>query len=108
MANDPATIQSSIENRLTALRTAFRARFEAASTEQALRDENAKLLGKKGELTAILKQLGAVAPEGRKTIGEKVNSLKTEVEQAFNDRLRALARAKRDADLNAKPFDLTL
>jgi len=99
---------SSIERSLSALRTTFRARFEAAATEQALRDENAKILGKKGELTAILKQMGQVPADARKSIGELVNALRDDVERAFAERLRALARAERDAELNAPPFDLTL
>ena len=99
---------SAIERSLGSLRATFRARFEAAPTEQALRDENAKILGKKGELTAILKQMGTVPAEGRKAIGELVNSVKQEVEAAFADRLHALARAQRDAELNAPPYDLTL
>jgi phenylalanyl-tRNA synthetase alpha chain len=99
---------SSIERSLGALRATFRSRFEAATTEQALRDENAKILGKKGELTAILKQMGSVPPEGRKAVGELVNSVKQEVEGAFDECLRALSRAVRDAELTAPPFDLTL
>jgi phenylalanyl-tRNA synthetase alpha chain len=102
---DPA---ESIERSLATLRVTFRGRFEGASTEQALRDENAKILGKKGELTAILKQLRDVPPDARKSIGEGVNALKQEVETAFDECLRALARAKREAELSAPPFDLTL
>jgi len=90
------------------LRARFPSRFAQATTEQALRDENAKLLGKKGELTAILKELGKVAPDARRAIGEKVNVLKQEVERGFEAALASLLRAKRDADLNARPFDLTL
>ncbi len=93
---------------LDKLRSEFGARFEAAATEQLLRDENAKILGKKGELTAILKQMGQVAADARKSIGEKVNALKTNVENAFEARLVALSRAKRDADLNMTTLDLTL
>ena len=98
----------SIERSLSTLRGSFRARFEAAATEQALRDENAKILGKKGELTAILKQMGGVPADARKAIGEAVNTLKQEVEAAFDAHLKGLARAARDADLKAAPFDLTL
>ena len=93
---------------LEKLRSEYGARFGAATTEQELRDENATILGKKGELTAILKQMGQVPADARKSIGEKVNALKTEVEKAFDDRLKALARAKRDADLSGTPLDLTL
>ncbi len=103
-----ADIQSSIDDALGQLRSGFPGRFDAASTEQALRDENAKILGKKGELTAILKQMGGIPNDARKVIGEKVNALKQAVEQAFDARLRALAKVKRDAELTARPFDLTL
>ncbi|MGO9838823.1 MAG: phenylalanine--tRNA ligase subunit alpha [Polyangiaceae bacterium] len=97
-----------MERSLATLQATFRGRFEAAASEQLLRDENAKVLGKKGELTAILKQMGAVPAEARKAIGELVNALKQEVEAAFEERLRALAREKRTAELGAPPFDLSL
>ncbi len=98
----------SIERSLSTLRATFRARFEAAATEQALRDENAKILGKKGELTAVLAGMGKVPPAERKAIGEVVNTLRQEVEGAFAARLGAIARALREAELRAPPFDLSL
>jgi len=100
--------KAEIEASLTRLREGFAGRFATAKTEQELRDENAKLLGKKGDLTAILRGLGKVSPEDRKAIGAQVNALKDEIERAFEHQLSALARAKRNADLNAAPFDLTL
>src|SRR5580693_5887540 len=103
-----AEAADSIGRSLATLRATFRERFAAARTEQALRDENARILGKKGELTAILGLLRDAAPAERKAIGEGVNSLKREVEGAFDEQLRAIARAARDADLGAPPFDLTL
>jgi phenylalanyl-tRNA synthetase alpha chain len=99
---------SPIARSLEALRATFRARFERAKTEQALRDENARILGKKGELTAILRQMGDVPAEERKAIGELVNALKKDVETAFDERLQAIVRARREVELNAPPFDLTL
>ncbi len=99
---------SPIARSLEALRATFRVRFEQAQTEQALRDENAKILGKKGELTAILRQMGAVPADERKAIGELVNALKEDVQTAFDERLEAIVRARREVELNAPPFDLTL
>jgi phenylalanyl-tRNA synthetase alpha chain len=93
---------------LEILRATFRGRFEGAPTEQALRNENATILGKKGELTAILKQMGAVPAAERKAIGERVNALRKDVETAFEERLRAIELGRREAELNAPPFDLTL
>src|ERR1700750_3042912 len=97
-----------IDDALARLRAEFPGRFARAETEPSWRKENAKLLGKKGERTALLKQLGSVAPEARKAIGEKVNLLKQEVERGFEERLHALANQKREAELKAQPFDLTL
>ncbi len=97
-----------ITQALDALRASYPARFAASATEQALRDENAKLLGKKGELTAILKQMGQVPGDARKAIGEQVNTLKQEVEAAFEKRLAEITDAIRKAELSATPFDLTL
>src|SRR4051812_35495429 len=94
--NDPT---ATIDRALADLREAFLPRFRAATTEQALRDENAKILGKKGELTAILKLLGQAPPAGRKAIGEKVNALKQEVEGGFETCLRELRRKDREAEL---------
>jgi phenylalanyl-tRNA synthetase alpha chain len=97
-----------IETALASLRESFLPRFQAAETEQALRDENAKILGKKGELTAILRQLGQAPAASRKAIGEKVNAFKQEVEAGFGSCLRNLQRLEREAELSAPPFDLTL
>ncbi len=108
VVSGPSTALSSIESSLLALRTTFRARFDAARTEQQLRDENAKILGKKGELTAVLKQMGSISADERKAIGSLVNAIKQEVEAAFEACLGAIARAKRNAELSARPYDLTL
>jgi phenylalanyl-tRNA synthetase alpha chain len=102
---DPA---ATIDAELAALRETFLPRFRASASEQELRDENAKILGKKGELTAILRLLGKAAPDARKAIGEKVNALKQEVELGFETSLRDLRRKEREAELAAPPFDLTL
>lgn len=99
---------ASIDRALTDLREGFTGRFRSAQTEQALRDENAKILGKKGELTAILKELGKAPPASRKAIGERVNALKQEVEGFFDSCLLELRRKQRTAELEAPPFDLTL
>lgn len=105
MGNNP-TLE--IEEGLSKLGTSFREAFAQATTEPQLRESYARVLGKKGELTALLKRMGQVPAEDRKKIGEKVNALKADVEKAFEARLREIASAAREAELNARPFDLTL
>ena len=103
-----SAVATEIEKGLEKLAAAFREAFAAAKDEQALRDAHAKILGKKGDLTQLLRQMGAVPADRRKEVGERVNNLKLEVEAAFADRLRSIGRAARDADLSARPFDLTI
>ncbi|HVH48136.1 MAG TPA: phenylalanine--tRNA ligase subunit alpha, partial [Labilithrix sp.] len=102
------TAEDTIDRALSELREGVGPRFRAAATEQALRDENAKILGKKGELTAVLKDVGKAPPEKRKSIGERANAIKQEVEAAFEACLKDLRKKQRAAELEAPPFDLTL
>jgi phenylalanyl-tRNA synthetase alpha chain len=97
-----------IQQGLEALGGRFRAAFDAAASEQELRAAKAQVLGKKGELTAVLKRLGEVQADQRRSIGERVNKVKGDVEAAFDARLAAIIRQARDAELNAAPYDLTL
>lgn len=105
MSDNPA---AEIEDGLRQLGDSFRQSFAAAPTEQVLRDAHARVLGKKGELTQLLRRMGALPADQRKVVGEKVNQLKSEVEAAFAERLAAIERAAREADLKAVPYDLSL
>ena len=97
-----------IDEGLAALSTDFEAAFARAESEPALRNEQARVLGKKGALTAILGLLRDVPASEKREVGARVNVFKERVEAAFEARLRALHRAARDADLAAPPFDLSL
>ena len=97
-----------IEAGLAAFGPRARAAFEAAASEQELRNARAELLGKKGDLTLILRSLGQQPADKRRELGERVNGVRAEVEAAFESRLRALLGALRAADLNAPPFDMSL
>lgn len=98
----------SIDQSLEDLRARYRDAFATADAEPALREANARFLGKKGELTSLLKDLGKVPNEQRRAIGEKVNRLKQEIEAAFATALIAITQKKRKAELEGPPFDLTL
>ena len=72
---------------------------------QALR---VRLLGKKGELTERLKQLGGLPPEERRARGAALHERKRAVEAALEARKASLERAALDARLAAERLDLTL
>ncbi len=86
----------------------FRDAFAGARDEAELRAARAQLLGKKGELTLLLRLMGKVGPDERRELGERVNGARSDVESAFEARLVELQRAAREAELSARPFDLTL
>ena len=88
-----------IEAGLRALGERFREAFAGATGEQDLRNAKAEVLGKNGDLTKLLKLMGKVPAEQKKSIGEQVNAVKADVESAFDTRLAQILRALRDADL---------
>lgn len=73
-----------------------------------LEQVKARYLGKSGELTELLKQLGKLPPEERKTAGAAINETKQAFEAAFNARRDALAAEKLAAQLAAESLDVTL
>jgi phenylalanyl-tRNA synthetase alpha chain len=100
--------RATIEAGLDQIAVGFRQSFAASANEQALREAHAQVLGRKGALTQLLRLMGAVSAEERKAVGEKVNALKSSVEAAFAERLAAIEREQRDAELRGRPFDLSL
>ncbi|MBI0433192.1 phenylalanine--tRNA ligase subunit alpha [Roseomonas sp. KE0001] len=93
---------------LAALRAETEAALAAAGDLRALDAVRVATLGKSGSLTALLKGLGAVAPEARKERGGAVNRLKGELEQAFEARRLVLEEAALEARLAAERMDVTL
>ena len=57
------------------------AALDAASTPAALEELRVKLLGKKGEMTAVLKQMGKLAAEERPVMGQLANSVRAQIEE---------------------------
>ena len=84
------------------------AAVESAADFNALELIKAQYLGKAGELNALLKQLGQMSPEERKTIGAHINECKNRFQAAYNDKRDALNAAKLQAQLAAEALDVTL
>lgn len=79
------------ERALDALQSSFPQAFANAKSEQEVRNENSKIQGKEGALTAILSRMGALSPDARKRIGARINTIKAEVELAISQRLAQIA-----------------
>jgi phenylalanyl-tRNA synthetase alpha chain len=87
-----------------------RARREiaAAADARALEQVRVSWLGRKGELTALLKGLGSMAPELRREQGQAINQAKQEVGALIDARAAVLADAELEARIAAEHLDLTL
>ncbi len=84
------------------------ASLEAAATPAALEELRVKLLGKKGELTAVLKQMGKLSPEERPVMGQLANSVRASIETKLEERKSAIHAAALEAKLAAEAIDVTI
>lgn len=75
---------------------------------EELNDIRVAFLGKKGELTSILKSMKDVAPEDRPKVGQLVNEARAKIEGVLEEKKTALASAVREAQMKAETIDVTL
>ena len=80
----------------------------ASSSEDALQEIRVRYLGKKGELTAIMKGLGGVPAEDRPALGQAVNTLKDRIEEEYKSKLSAIRDVKKAEKLRSERIDVTL
>jgi phenylalanyl-tRNA synthetase alpha chain len=82
--------------------------FALAKTPAALENEKARFLGKGGSLTELLKGLGKLDPEQKRTEGARINAAKSRIEEALAQCRGQLAQAELDARLAAEAVDISL
>ncbi len=82
--------------------------FDAAPSAAELENAKARFLGKTGRVTELLKGLGALSVDDKKTRGAQINQLKGRIEAALTARRDALAKAELDAQLKAQALDVSL
>ena len=88
--------------------TGYLAEIEAANGIDALEDIRVRALGKKGEISGLLKTLGKMTPEQRQSEGPKINGARETVADAIAARRNALETALLNEKLAAEAIDLTL
>lgn len=94
-----------MEEKLKALAATAKKSLESGANPEELK---VKYLGKKGELTAILGDMGKLPPEQRKSVGALVNQTKAEIEALIADAARRAEDAKLEAELKGPKLDVTL
>ena len=93
------------------LETIRRGALEAISAVQGRADLEAlrvKYLGKKGELTAVLKQMGGLSPEERPAMGQMANDVRAALEEAIQRQSAVISQKAMEAKLKLETVDVTI
>ncbi|MBR6902992.1 MAG: phenylalanine--tRNA ligase subunit alpha [Clostridia bacterium] len=97
-----------MKEKLEALRLAAEEAAKSALDEKQIEEIRVKYLGKKGELTALLKTMGGLSPEERPKMGQLVNDAKAQVEKTIAERKAKLKEKATELKLKAETIDITL
>ncbi|MPL71192.1 Phenylalanine--tRNA ligase alpha subunit [bioreactor metagenome] len=95
-------------NALDELKAKYLGGIAQAGDEAALEELRLAALGKKGEISLKMRELGQMSAEERQTTGAALNVLKSEIDAALRAKKAALADAALDARLSAEWLDVTL
>ena len=98
----------SLTTDLETLESDIRSAIAGAGNERALDEVRVAALGKKGSVSELLKRLGAMTPEERKTAGPALNSLKNQIATAIETRRTALRETDLEERLKSETIDVTL
>ncbi|ADL04794.1 phenylalanine--tRNA ligase subunit alpha [Lacrimispora saccharolytica] len=82
--------------------------IEASDALEKLNDIRVAYLGKKGELTSVLKSMKDVAPEDRPKVGQMVNDARTMIEGKLEEAMSILQKKAREEQLKKEVIDVTL
>ena len=97
-----------MKERLEAIRLAAVSAIEKAQDEKALEEIRIKYLGKKGELTALLKMMGSLTADERPVMGQLVNDAKAKIEGFVSEKSDALKAKAIELKLKAETLDITM
>jgi len=101
-------VQQDLLQQLEQLRQEAEAALTQANSTEATRTWHSEYLGRKGRLTGILRNLGSLPGEERPLVGKVANEVKTELENALQERQTAIAQAELEAARSAENIDVTL
>ena len=82
--------------------------LESDSDLKLLDELRVKYLGKKGELTAVLRGMGALSPEERPKIGALANQVREQIEEKLQSKIDELSAKLQNEKLKAEEIDVTI
>ncbi|MDD6478478.1 MAG: phenylalanine--tRNA ligase subunit alpha [Oscillospiraceae bacterium] len=97
-----------MKEQLREIRNAAESALAAVNTMQEIDELRVKYLGKKGELTALLKQMGSLSPEERPVMGQLVNEAKAALETLIGEKTAELKARATEEKLKAETLDITM
>jgi phenylalanyl-tRNA synthetase alpha chain len=97
-----------MKDKLEAIKASALAKIENADALSSLNDVKVAILGKKGELTQVLKGMKDVAPEDRPKVGQMVNDARAAIEGALEAKTKAINHALRAEKMKRETIDVTL
>lgn len=97
-----------MKEQLLAIKKAAEESLSGLHTVQSLEDVRIRVLGKKGELTQVLRQMGSLSAEERPVIGALANDIRTAIENAIAQKRNELLKAEREQKLKDEVIDVTM
>ena len=97
-----------MKEKLETIKKQAKERIEEIKDLQALNELKVKILGKKGELTEILRGMKDLSPEERPIIGSLVNTVRDEIEGTIKSAEELLKQKELEEKLNKEKIDITL
>ncbi len=97
-----------MKDQLEKIKAEALAKIEASDALEMLNDIRVAYLGKKGQLTSVLKSMKDVAPEDRPKVGQMVNDARALIEEKLEATKKELARKAREEQMKKEVIDVTL
>lgn len=97
-----------LKEQIISIREKARSEISSVASLQELDNLRVKYLGKKGELTPILRSMGSLPPEERPVIGQLVNEVRAAIEELIENAKADLLQKERDAKLRSEIIDVTI
>jgi phenylalanyl-tRNA synthetase alpha chain len=97
-----------LKERIEALGLSASQELNNAQSLQEIEALRVKYLGKKGELTAILKQMGSLSAEERPVMGQLANAVRAQIEEVIETRAKELKEAEIEKKLIEESIDVTM
>ena len=97
-----------MKNAIEAVRAKAHEALEHAASIKEIDEIRVRFLGKKGEITGILKQMGSLSPEERPVIGQLANEVRARIEEEISSRIALLKKQEMNRRLEEERIDVTL